>query len=80
MINPGDRIKGLEEAAKVADAYAETNMEMAGDSILLDLVLHGGGFTKADLKRSEELQLDGTIHSSMFHAAQNIAEAIRNLK
>ncbi len=65
-----------ERCAKVADAYAEANIELAGDSILLSPALHGDLSPDAYAKE-QDLQIDGCIHSSMFHAAQNIAAAIR---
>lgn len=61
--------------AEVARLYAETNIEMAQDSILADPVLDGERTPEA-FKKSDALQTSGTIHSSMFHAAQNIAAAI----
>lgn len=66
-----------ERCAKVADAYAEENITMSGDSVLHDPLLHGGPWTPENIKKSEGLTIDGTIHSAMFHAAQNIAAAIR---
>lgn len=73
------RAAAFREAAEVARAYAETNLEMAGDSVLADPILHGGPFTPDNIKKSEGLQIDGCIHSSMYHAANNIAEAIEAL-
>ena len=70
-----------EAAAQIADAYADENIRMAGDSVLFDPVLsskRGDVLTRGDFVKSEELILDGAIHSSMFHAAQNIAAAIRS--
>ena len=74
------REDALEDAAKLADVYADVNIESAGDSIIADPILHGDAPTVSNLAKSENLQVSGTIHSSMFHAAQNIAEAIRTLK
>ncbi len=66
--------------AAIADAYAEVNWEQCTDSILLDPVLSNKGerpLTQEDWARSEDMSIDGTIHSSMYHAATNIAAAIR---
>lgn len=64
-------------AARIADEYASVNIEMAHDTILADPVLSGKDVSPAALEKSRDLQIDGCIHSSMFHAAQNIAGAIR---
>ena len=64
----------------IADAYAEENITMAGDSVIFDPVLsskRGDALAPSDFRKSEELMMSGAIHSSMFHAAQNIAAAIR---
>lgn len=63
--------------AMVADSYADENIRMAQDTIILDPCLSGGPFTPANMEASRRHQIDGCIHSSMFHAAQNIAAAIR---
>lgn len=68
-----------EAAAKVADAYADANIEMAGDSVLTDPLLRGEPLTAENVKTSEARMIDGCVHSSMFHAAQNIAGAIRTI-
>lgn len=76
----------MEEAARVADAYAEENFAMATDSIMLDPILAKGrakilkyGTTEDDARLSAECEINGTIHSSMGHAARHIAEAIRSV-
>lgn len=69
-----------ERCALIADAYADENIRMAGDTVLLDPVLHtpkGHKLTAKDFAKSEELVVSGAVHSAMFHAAQNIAAAIR---
>ena len=65
--------------AEVADAYCEENRQMATDTIMIDPVLssQGGPISAADWKKAEELTITGCVHTSMFHAAQNIAAAIR---
>lgn len=72
-------VDGRDAAAQVADMYAEENIEMAGDSVLTDPCLSGKGFTPENIKTSESRMIDGCIHSSMYHAATNIAAAIRAL-
>lgn len=69
-----------EACAAIADAYASENITMAHDTVIFDPVLsgkNGDHLTRSDFKKSEELAISGTIHSSMFHAAQNVAAAIR---
>lgn len=70
----------IEAAAKICDEYADVNIEAAGDSVLHDPCLSGKGFSPENVAISEKLMIEGCIHSSMFHAAQNIAETIRKLK
>lgn len=71
------RLEAFEEAAKIADTYAEVNIEAAGDTILLDPVFSGESRSAAAFAKSKDLMIEGCIHSSMYHAAKNIAEAIR---
>lgn len=73
------RAEGLEEAAKLADFYAEENFRLAGDTILTDSVLHDRDVSATAWAKSEELQSDGHMHASMAHAAQHIAAAIRKV-
>jgi len=79
---PGDAKwnDALEAAAKVADAFAEENQRMATDTIMLDPMLNGEPVTSDAVRASKDLMIEGCIHSSMFHAAQNIATAIRALR
>lgn len=74
-----ERDSAYERAALVADAYADANIELAGDSVLTDPLLRGEPLTAENVKASEARMVDGCVHSSMFHAAQNIAAAIRAL-
>lgn len=72
-----------EACAKIADAYADENITMAGDTVLHDPVLKAGTrgkITLDDLRKSEEMVISGAVHSAMFHAAQNVAAAIRGRK
>lgn len=71
--------EGMKEAAEIADAYADENIQMASDTIMIDPVLsgkRGQKFTDEEWERAEKLKIEGCIHSSMFHAAQNIRDAI----
>lgn len=67
-----------EACANVADLYGEVNLQMAGDSVLLDPVLNRR-FPGIVRKSSEELMMDGAIHSSAYHTAQHIAQRIRQM-
>lgn len=72
-----------ERCAAIADAYAEVNWASVTDSILLDPVLSNKGeraLTKEDWERAQGMAVDATIHSSMYHAATNIAAAIREVQ
>ena len=68
-----------ERCVALADDYATVNREIASDTILLDPVLRGRGLTPENVAEYERQQINGTIHSAMFHAAQNIAAAIRGI-
>lgn len=70
------RREAIEECARLADLFADENFRMATDTILRDPVLRGDR-SAAAVMISEEEQMAGCIHSSMAHAAQNIAAAIR---
>lgn len=76
-----------EACAALADAFADENLRMAQDTIMVDPVLSAyrrgaklATLTEADWRKAGDLIEDGCIHSSMFHAAQNIAQAIRSRK
>ena len=79
------RLAGLKEAAELADAFETENFAMCTDGIMNDPVLkahrgdglHLDELREADWAASEECQTHSTIHSSMAHAAGNIAAAIR---
>lgn len=72
------RKAALEEAAGICEQYAEVNMEICGDNIILDPVLRGEGFSEDNLKRSERHQNLSLIHSSKYHASTELAQAIRS--
>lgn len=71
--------RGLKDAAAIADAFAVENFRLASDSILTDPVLSRYDVSPEGLALSEQCRTAGTIHSSMAHAAQNIAVFIRAL-
>lgn len=72
--------RGMEAAARIADAYAAENFQMANDTILTDPVLSGRDRSESGFAVSERLRIDGCIHSSMAHAAHNISMAIREAR
>lgn len=76
-----------EACAALADAFADENIRMAQDTIMIDPVLsaHRSGIkmatlSESDWQKAKDLMVEGCIYSSMFHAAQNIAQAIRSRK
>jgi hypothetical protein len=69
--------RGIEAAAAIADIYEVENFRLCTDTILTDPVLNGTDCSPDGCAVSERLQSDAIIHSSMAHAARNIAEAIR---
>ena len=74
------RAETVAECAKVADMFADVNIEAAGDTILMDPIISGKRpVTAYDEALSKALTQEGGFRSSMFHAAQNIAAAIRAL-
>ncbi|MDE2469557.1 MAG: hypothetical protein KGL35_12625 [Bradyrhizobium sp.] len=72
------RREALEQAAQLCDEYADENMRICQDNIVLDPVLHGD-LSEAAMIRGNEMIIDSRVHSSMYHVANNIAAAIRNL-
>ena len=68
---------GLEDAAKIADMWAEENFRLAGDTILHDPVLSGRDRSQSGFIASQDFQRDGFGHASRAHTAQDIATAIR---
>lgn len=65
-----------EECAEIADQYASVNLEMAGDTILADPVLHGKR-DAASFEKSDALMVEGAMGSASYHTANYIAKAIR---
>lgn len=60
------------EAIKIITEYAKENMRICQDNIRCDPVLSGGLRGKDDFIKSEDLQIDSTIHSAKYHAAKDI--------
>lgn len=80
MSEASTRNEALEEAAKLADLYAETTFDICTDNILMDPLLRGAPATEENIARSRECSINSTIHSAGYHAATHIAEQIRLLK
>lgn len=75
--------RGLETAAKLAALYADENWRMNHDTLLADPILMGtatAATIKQDVKKSEDLLVDGHGHAMAAHACQNLAKMIRNEK
>ena len=73
------RRQALEEAARHCDEYGEINFETCGDNILMDPLLHGGPWTQENVELSDKCSVSSTIHSSKFHACQEIAATLRKM-
>ena len=69
----------LADVVKLAKLYAEENMDICGDNILLDPLLHGEAWTPENMKRSRDCSVASTIHSAQYHAAQHIIAAIAEM-
>lgn len=67
----------LDAVIKAADEYGEINMEICGDGILLDPLLRGGPWTDENVKRSDDCSIMSTIHSSKYHACQELIEQFK---
>lgn len=80
--------RGLEAAARAADLFSDENQRMAMDSVHSDPMLNRSMRdqikTQAQLDdamlKSESLEVDGCIHSSMSHAGKILAQMIRQEK
>lgn len=77
--HPGTRAAVIEECAELADAFADENLRMAHDTLMLDPCLTGKGFSPENLEASRKKAIEGCVHSSMHLAAKNIAESLRKL-
>jgi hypothetical protein len=73
------RAAAFNEAADFAEFYGDERMRLCADAILHDPVFSGGPITRANIAKSRELQVDGTINSASYHAATHIAEHLRDL-
>lgn len=62
----------IREAAALARFYAEENLTLAGDTVLLDPVLSGKGVGIDDILLSRKLMIDGCVHSAAYHAGLHI--------
>ena len=81
-MTPGDREeaaarKALEAVGDLVRDYGEINMEIFGDGILLDPLLRGGPWTDENVKLSKDCSTMSTIHSSKYHACQELIEQIK---
>lgn len=61
------------------EAYGEINMEACGDFILTDPCLSGKGFSPENVAISDRCTIMSTIHSSKYHACQELMEQIREM-
>jgi hypothetical protein len=77
-VKVSERRQALIEAAEYAEFYANERMTLCGDTILHDPVLRGER-SQAAFTKSRDLQIDGTINSSAYHAAMDIAGYLRKL-
>lgn len=77
--------RGMLRAAELAELYADENIRMTHDTILLDPILsargrkeilNGAQLAEAE-KVSEQLTMDAHGHSNRYHAGKDIAAMIR---
>lgn len=73
------RRAALLEAADFVEFYGAERLALCNDSILFDPVLGGRDRSARAFAKSRELQVDGTINSSAYHAAKDIAEHLRRM-
>lgn len=73
------RKEAFEEAAKLAETYAEVNIEVCGDNIILDPLMHGEPWTPENVRKSKDCQILSAIHSAKYHAGMELAETIRRI-
>ena len=74
-----ERADTIAEIVALIEAYGEVNMEICGDGVLLDPLLHGGPWTDENVKRSDDCTIMSTIHSAKYHACQELIEQIKAL-
>lgn len=77
--------RGMRRAAQIAELYADENIRMADDTVLLDPILNRA--KRAEIRNqamlaeamlvSENLARDGFAHAERYHAGTDIAEMIR---
>lgn len=74
-----ERRTTLLEAAAYVDFYGDERLSLCGDAILFDPILGGEPITPENWARSRDLQIDSTINSAAYHAAQAIAAHLREM-
>lgn len=72
-----------QRCAKIADLYADINIQAGGDTCLangriMTRFMSGEDRSPEAVAKWEELAAEGVIHSSAYHTAKNIAERIRS--
>ncbi len=70
----------IEAAAKICEDYANANMEICGDNILMDPLLSGKECTEVNINISRDCSIMSTIHSAQYHAGNHMAENIRAME
>lgn len=79
-MNSAEYLRGLEDAAKMADFYSDEYFRLAGDTILLDRFLSGKDFSQEAMMASRALCHEGELISTRAHVAKDIATAIREIR
>lgn len=79
--------EAVAECLRICDMFADENIRMADDTIMMDPLLSRvrdnrrglavAPMTDGEWALCEKLQIDGCVHSAMYHAAKNIGDAIR---
>lgn len=71
------RREAFDEAARHAEKYGEINFEIVNDNILMDPLLRGKEWSDENVAISRDCSIQSTIHSSKYHACQELAEQLR---
>jgi hypothetical protein len=71
-----ETLAAVQECLRICDMYRDENWAMCTDSILTDPVLKGRRDPEA-FEIAEKNIIHSCVHSSMYHAAKNIGNAIR---
>jgi hypothetical protein len=69
----------LTEVIGMIRKYGEINMQICGDNILIDPCLRGQGFSPDNIAISDHCSTLSTIHSSKYHACQELIAQIEAL-